>query len=345
MPLIILENISLAPLTTMRTGGCARFFVRIENIDNLREVILWAQERNIPIFVLGGGSNTLISDDGFSGLVIKIEIKGIIYNHINESIVRVISGAGEVWDNLVTDVVNNKLWGIENLSYIPGSVGGGVVQNIGAYGMEISHVVYSVDVFVPETMCIKTFSRDECLFEYRNSLFKNNKKFIIVNVSFDLTLNGISCLTYRDVKEYFLESGMGVCTLMDIRDAIILIRREKFPGPKSGIGTAGSFFKNPIITIGKFEELKKKFPDIKGILQNNNMVKLAAAWLLDHVGNWRGFRDGDVGVYKNQALVLVNYGTAQTSEILSLANKIKSDIKEKINVELEEEVVIVNSKF
>ncbi|MBI5798462.1 MAG: UDP-N-acetylmuramate dehydrogenase [Candidatus Yonathbacteria bacterium] len=334
MAIHVEEQVVLAPFTTMRIGGDARFFACVKTAEELREAIFFAVAKNIPIFVLGGGSNTLVSGAGFLGLVIKIEIKGITYGSN-----RVTAGAGEVWDDVVSDVVGHNLWGIENLSLIPGTVGGAAVQNIGAYGVEARETIFSVEAFDKNTMQIKTFLQEECQFGYRESLFKKNKDLIVVSVTFLLSEEGIPCVEYEDVKKYFNEKKIFAPSLQEIREAIISIRTKKMPVPP--IGTAGSFFKNPVVEWEQYEELKTRFPDIKANFQGDNAVKLSAAWLIDHVGKWRGFRKGDAGVHENQALILVNYGTASGEEMISLAREIKNDIKNKTGVMLEEEVVML----
>ncbi len=339
MALHILEQVPLAPLTTMNVGGKASFFVHIKSVEELSQGVTFAREHNLPVFVLGGGSNTLFSDAGFSGLVMKIEIKGIAYDRC-----RVTVGAGVVWDELARDVVAHNLWGLENLSLVPGSVGGATVQNIGAYGREVCETIFSVEAFDTEIMQIKTFLRDECEFGYRESIFKKKKNLTVTRVTFELITNGKPHIDYEDVKKYFDERGVVVPTLKEIREAIVSIRTKKMPAP--GVGTAGSFFKNPVVSAEQYEMLKKEFPELKAYPQGSNEdsgVKLSAAWLIDHVGGWRGVRRGDAGVNEKQALILVNYGTATADEMLSLANEMKKDIKEKTNVLLEEEVVVLHT--
>lgn len=337
MNIQILEQIPLAPLTTMNVGGKARFFIEVKNVEELSDAVSFARDKNLSMFVLGGGSNTLFSDDGFSGLVIKIDIVGIEHHDG-----RVTAGAGVIWDDLVSDAVSRGLWGIENLSLVPGSVGGAAVQNIGAYGVEARETISSVEVFDTEKMQIKNFLSNKCEFGYRESIFKKNKNLVVTRVTFDLAKNGAPRVDYEDVKKYFSEMNIIMPSLQDIREAIVLIRTKKMPQP--GVGTAGSFFKNPIIEKDQWENLKKQFPDIKAYPQGvnqNSKIKLSAAWLLDHVGKWRGFRRGDAGVHEKQALILVNYGNATASEILSLAKEMKKSIREKTNVALEEEVELV----
>ncbi len=339
MSIIIEENVTLAPFTTMRIGGPASFFVRVASIGDLQEAFLWAQERGTPAFILGGGSNMLVPDDGFPGLVIKIELKGVIYEEIGGR-VHVSVCAGEVWDEVVQGAVARGLWGIENLSLIPGTVGGAVVQNIGAYGVEICDAIVSVEAFDTNTMSVKTFTKDECAFGYRESIFKNNN-LIVTSVVFDLTHNGTPRAEYEDVKKYFSERKIETPTLANIRDAVVTIRNAKMPAPP--LGTAGSFFKNPVVSVCEFERLKKEFPGIKAYPVSVSTVKLSAGWLIDKVGGFRGFRDGDAGVYERQSLILVNYGNAKEADIISLARKMKESIKEKTNVILEEEVVMMRT--
>ncbi|MBI5078271.1 MAG: UDP-N-acetylmuramate dehydrogenase [Candidatus Yonathbacteria bacterium] len=336
MGIQVKEQVLLAPFTTMRVGGNARFFARVGTVDELSEAVFFARSKNLPIFILGGGSNTLVSGAGFFGLVIKIEFKGITYknNHIT-------AGAGVVWDEVVSDVVAHNLCGIENLSLIPGTVGGAAVQNIGAYGVEACDTIFSVEAFDMKTTQTKIFLRAECEFGYRESIFKKNKNLVVTRVTFELAQNGTPRADYEDVKNYFAERGIKSPALGEIREAIVAIRTWKMPAP--GIGTAGSFFKNPVVSVPEYEALKNELPEIKGYLQADNSVKLSAGWLLDHAGKWRGVRRQGAGVHEKNALILVNYGTATAEEILSLTDEMKSDIKEKTGVLLEEEVILVKS--
>lgn len=326
-------------MTTMRVGGNARYFARIKSLADLRSGVAFARSQNLPIFVLGGGSNMLVPSKGFSGLVLKIEFKGISYEE-NGSAVQVIAGAGEVWDEVARDAVKRGLWGIENLSLIPGTIGGAVVQNIGAYGAEACDHILWVEAFDMQTMKLKKFSRDECAFGYRESIFKKNNNLIVVRAAFNLSHDGAPRIEYQDVKTFFTEKKINVPTLADVRNAVVAIRTAKMP--TSRLGTAGSFFKNPVVSAGEFERLTQAFPEIKAYPQGDGTVKLSAAWLLDNAGGFRGYRQGDAGVYEHQALILVNYGTATTENILSLAREMKNVIKEKTNVVLEEEVVTMN---
>ncbi len=343
MALEILRNIHLAPFTTMRVGGDTQYFARVQSVEELKEALLFAQNQGIPFFILGGGSNVVVSDAGYAGLVIKNEIKGI---SCADDVVT--AGAGEVWDEVVREASSRNLWGIENLSLVPGTVGGAVVQNIGAYGVEACDTILSVEVFDVETMSTKNFLQEECFFGYRESIFKKNKNFIVTHVSFLLSQEKKVRIDYEDVKKFFEERTKNKMrqecvddepSLQEIREAIVAIRTAKMP--VYPIGTAGSFFKNPVISAESYEILKKTYPEIKAYIQADTTVKLAAAWLFDKVGGWRGMRRGDAGVHEKQALILVNYGRASAEEIFLLAEEMKRDIKEKTNVDIEEEVVVM----
>lgn len=336
MAIQIQEQVPLAPFTTMRVGGNACFFMRVSTVEELSEAVLWAREKGLPVFILGGGANTLVAQEGFSGLVIKIEIKGIAYEGN-----RVTASAGEWWDDVVRDVVAHDLWGIENLSLVPGTVGGAVVQNIGAYGVEARDTIFSVEALDIEKIQIKTFLNSECEFGYRESIFKRDKNLIVLRATFELKKDAEPNINYEDVKKYFEKSRVSAPSLLQIREAIIAIRSAKMPVPP--LGTAGSFFKNPVVDMVMYETLKTQFSDIKANIQGDKTVKLSAAWLIDHVGGWRGYRKGDAGVHEKQALILVNYGNASADEIISLAREIKKDIKEKTNVMLEEEVEVLHT--
>jgi len=338
MAIHIEEHVALAPLTTMMVGGNARFFTRIESIDDLGEGLAFARAQNLPIFILGGGSNVLASDEGFLGLVMKIEIKGISYEE-HDATMRVTAGAGEVWDDVVRGAVARGLWGIENLSLVPGTIGGAVVQNIGAYGAEARDTVLWVEAFDMQAMQLKRFLRNECAFGYRESIFKKNNDLIVTRVALELIRDGVPHVDYEDVKKYLGERNIVSLSLADIREAVVAIRTAKMPA--SPLGTAGSFFKNPVISAEEYARLEKEFPGIKAYPQGDTTVKLSAAWLLDKIGGFRGYRRGNVGAYEHQALVLVNYGGATAEDVLSLASEMKERVEEKTNVMLEEEVVMM----
>lgn len=335
------ENVSLKEYTTMKTGGSARYFFCAKSIDEVREAAAFANERAVPLFVLGGGSNVIISDDGWNGVVLRMEIPGIAFEDVDADTVRVVAGAGVQWDALVRATVGKSLYGIENLSGIPGTVGAAPVQNIGAYGVEAGESIAWVEVFDMEKDENCRMGKDECLFGYRESFFKTpqGRKMIITRVAFDLKKNGALKTDYKDIGEYFSRTQKEA-TLSSLREAIIEIRASKLPD-HGNMGTAGSFFKNPVISESEALQLKRSYPDVVVFPANNGLAKVSAAWLLDHIGQWRGVCRGDACVYERHALVLVNKGNATTGEILALADEMAQMVKTKTGIVLEREVQIV----
>ncbi|HEY4495810.1 MAG TPA: UDP-N-acetylmuramate dehydrogenase [Candidatus Paceibacterota bacterium] len=341
----ILENISLKELTTFKTGGRARFFCVAKNILEIVTAIDFARLRKQPLFVLGGGSNILVSSAGFSGLVLKIDILGVEFIEKTGAKVEVIAGTGENWDNLVNLTVAKNLHGLENLSLIPGSVGSAPVQNIGAYGAEISSVISFVEVFDQKTLKLKILKNKDCRFSYRDSVFKTKagKKFIITRVGFLLKKANKKIMfktAYPDLQEWLKKEKISHPTVSEIRRAIVSIRTNKLPDLNQ-FGTAGSFFKNPIIDNIQFQKLKVKFPDLPGVSVNKNKVKIFLAWVLDKICDLKGFSIGKVGLHEKQPLVIVNYGGATAEEIKSFAKKIADIVKEEIGLEIEREVEYV----
>lgn len=334
----IQENISLKPYTRMHTGGNARFFVSVESVEELTQALSWVRERGLPSFVLGGGSNTLVSDDGFDGLVIHINLRGVEYINRGDFIEGVFA-AGESWDGVVADVTLRNLWGVENLSLIPGSVGGAVVQNIGAYGVELKDSVLWVEAFNTNTNMVVCFDREVCNFGYRTSVFKTQPELVVLRVALRLSKTPYPRTDYEDMRKFFEAHEGNPESLLEIREAVIAIRTQKMPGEE--VGTLGSYFKNPVISKAEADALVKAFPDIKTYPVSEKETKISAAWLIDHLGNFRGVRRGDAGVHERQALILVNYGNATTNEMLLLAQEIKNLIREKTNINLEEEVVLM----
>lgn len=339
----IQEHIPLAPFATFRIGGEARFFAEVQSLQELKQAIVYAKENNLPIFILGGGSNLLISDEGFNGLVIKISMQGMERREEGD-FVFVTAGAGILWDDLVLQTVTDGLWGLENLSYIPGTVGAAPVQNIGAYGSEVKDTVHSVFVFDISSGEVKTFSNNECQFGYRDSIFKKpeGKKFVVLEVTFHLSKNSTPNLLYKDLKEFFEQKGNLTPSLSKIREAVIEIRKNKLPDWHT-IGTAGSFFKNPIITTERYISLIKKFPTLPSFEVDLQHVKVPLAWILDKICGLKGFREGDVGLYEKQPLAFVNFGSAQAKDVKNLAQKISEIVKEKTDIDIEWEVMEVKN--
>lgn len=338
--MVIQKNIQLKDFTTFRIGGPARFFCLVTNEDELIEAISFSKKNKIPFFILGGGSNILVSDEGFQGLVIKMEMKGITYSE-NGDIVSVTANAGENWDMFVEETVSKGLYGLENLSLIPGTVGATPVQNIGAYGSEVKDTIESVHVLDVLKDEYKDLSNCECKFSYRNSLFKeDSRRYVVLSVTFNLNKKGKLNMGYKDVQEHFTFKKIEEPTLKQMREAVIEIRRRKLPDVKD-YGTAGSFFKNVIVSTTKAQELISKYPEMIVHPVNDKKVKIPIAWVLDNLCGFRGVKKGNVGTYKNQALVIINTGNATAAEIIALAQKMVDGVYEKTGIEIEPEVEYV----
>ncbi len=338
----IQENVLLSGYTTFRTGGPARYFAVVKNISDLKIAVLFAKEKKLSFFVLGKGANVLVSDVGFFGLVIKMEIKGMEVKNLLNKKTRVFVGAGEDWDTFISKTVKRGLVGLENLSLIPSTVGASAVGNIGAYGTEVKDHIFFVEALHTETMKVKKFSHKECSFGYRESFFKTKegKKYIVVRIAFDLKKKGNLKTDYKDVQEFFENGKIISPTQKDVRDAIISIRIKKLPDISS-VGTAGSFFKNPVVSKRKADVLKETYPNLPIFPSEGKNVKISAAFILDKICGFKGCKKGNVGTWGSQALVLVNYGGATTKEILNFAEEMKNKVKEKTGIDLEFEVKMI----
>lgn len=337
MPTCVQTNVSLAPHTTLGVGGVAEYFASVYSIAELREVVAWAKETGHAVHVLGAGSNALISDAGVTGLVVQPCMTDVSYEEVGAAIVHATVGAGVVLDAWIADTVERALWGVENLSGIPGSVGATPVQNVGAYGVEVSDVIVAVHVYNTETEKEETLNADACAFAYRDSIFKkaNGEKYIITAVTYALSRTASPHLGYKDLALHF--NGVAAPTLADIRAAVIAIRSEKFPDWHV-VGTAGSFFKNPIITSVAYEALVQKYPDIPAYPDGTGMVKLSLGYILDKVCGLKGHAEGRVRLYEKQALVLVCEQGATAREIDAFAQKVSDVVFEKTGVRIEREV-------
>jgi UDP-N-acetylmuramate dehydrogenase len=332
----IQENISLKTLTTFGFDKKAEFFTVASTQEELVAALTKAKEMYLPVLILGGGSNILLTKD-FPGLVIKLEIKGIYLRHKNEDQLLVEVGAGEVWHELVLYCIQQDWAGLENLSLIPGTVGASPMQNIGAYGVEIKDVFHSLTALHRDSLTLKTFNAAACKFGYRESVFKNELKdqYVITSVTFALSKTPHFRLDYGALQDVLLEKGVKQPTLKAVSDAVIYIRESKLPNPKE-IGNAGSFFKNPSISNIQFDALKAQHPSLPGYTSTEG-VKVPAGWLIEQAG-WKGKRIGDVGVHAKQALVLVNYGAGTGEEIKSLSQQIQASVLEKFGIQLQPEV-------
>jgi UDP-N-acetylmuramate dehydrogenase len=337
--MIIQEKIPLGKYTTFRTGGNARYFAIVRSAEDVRETLVFAHEHGLPVFVLGGGSNVVVDDTGYNGLVMKMEIEGITYEQEKNGTVFVMAGAGVNWDAFVADTIDHGLSGLENLSLIPGTVGAAPVQNIGAYGAEVKDTVDWVEAVDQDTRKIFHFTKEQCEFAYRMSYFKKTpgRQFIITRVGFTLSTTPLLNTLYKDIATYIDKYNVTDITTQKIRDMVIAIRTLKLPNVRD-YGTAGSFFKNPIISHEHAHKLLQKYPSLPHFPQSNGWVKVSAAWILDNVCGFKGYQEGRVGVYKNQALVLVNYGGATATEVKHLAQKMINAVQEKTGITLEREV-------
>jgi len=336
--MIIQNNISLKPYNTFGIDANAKQFVEITDTAQISE--LHSNNLLNDIFVIGFGSNMLLTSD-IDKLVLKISTKGkeIISESNNKVIVK--AAAGEDWPEFVLWSIDKGLYGLENLSKIPGNVGTSPIQNIGAYGTEIKDTFYKLEAFEIATGKTKTFYNADCNFGYRESIFKKEEKgkYIITDVYFELEKQGELNLSYGAIKSKLEEKGITNPTPKDVSDCVIEIRKSKLPDPKE-IGNSGSFFKNPVISADTFNVIKQKYPDAPSYTLENGNIKVPAGWLIEKSG-WKGYRKGDAGVHEKQALVLVNYGNAKGKEILDLANEIRQDISDKFGIDLEIEVNII----
>ncbi len=335
------ENVVLAPFTTFHIGGPARYFARVRTVDELRTALASAEEKKLEIVVLGGGSNVLIADEGFPGCVIRMESAETAWNAHDSLHIEVVADAGVEWDTLVRASVARGLHGLENLSGIPGTVGAAPVQNIGAYGAELSDTCAWVEAFDTQTKEIIRFSAHECAFGYRDSIFKHERKhFIITRVAFLLPRSAPENISYKDLKEYFEHTGNPYPTLDEVRTAVLSIRALKFPDLRT-IGTAGSFFKNPIIPRLKYDELRMAYPALPGFPTDDGQIKIALAWILDHVIHAKGMREGNAMAWNQQPLVIAADAGARAHDVMTLADRIAHAVKEATGIDIEREVRII----
>ncbi len=335
----IQEYISFRDLNTFKVGGSARFLADVASIKELAKAVSFAKERKLPIFVLGEGSNILVSDEGFFGFVVKMNIKGKRFNFVPNG-ARATVSPGENWDDFVEEAVQKNLYGIENLSGIPGSVGAAVAQNIGAYGTEVKETIESVTVFDTDSMEEKTLSLSDCQFGYRSSYFKSEagKNLIVTSVTFALWKKGGVDIEYQDLKKFFREKNTP--SLYTVRQAVLEIRKNKLPD-LSQVGTAGSFFKNLVVTNKKYKTLRKKIPNLPGFSLESGEIKIPLAWIIDNLLHLKGVSKENVAVYDKQAIVLVNLHNASAKEIYNYAKKIQKQLKDVVGVSPEFEVCFV----
>jgi len=345
----IQENVALGPLTTLKVGGPARYFVAASTVDDVREAVEYSRSKALPLFVLGGGSNLVVSDAGWPGLVLRVAIPGINHFHAHAGNVRFEAGAGEEWDGFVASVVAHQCAGIECLSGIPGSVGGTPVQNVGAYGQEVAETIDSVVALEVESGEERELDKSDCGFGYRTSIFNTaaRGKYIILRVSYVLKHGGQPRIAYGDLKKYFADRSTPP-SLAETREAVRQIRASKsmliVPGDED-CRSAGSFFKNPVLSAEQHAELMKRAAaqglQIPSYPALESQRKVSAAWLVEHSGLTKGYSLGPVGISRKHALAIVNRGGATAADVIALRDQIRNRVFEAWGIRLEPEPVLV----
>jgi UDP-N-acetylmuramate dehydrogenase len=344
----IQENIALAPLTTLRVGGSAQYFARAASVQDVESAVSFAEPKNLPLFVLGGGSNVLISDNGWPGLVLQIGISGIDHNHERETI-RLMVGAGEDWDSFVVFCVTRNLAGVERLSGIPGMVGATPVQNVGAYGQEVSQNNASVLVYDLKEKEVLEMDAADCEFGYRSSIFNTRERgrYIILRVTYELRHGGSPNLSYADLQKHFAGQD-NPPTLVEVREAVLEIRGRKgmliTPGDPDS-RSAGSFFKNPLLTTAQLDDLLRRAQQrnlqVPTYPASAQLKKVSAAWLVENSGFAKGYVKGRAGISSKHALALINRGNATASEIIALRDEIQQRVEQQWGIKLDPEPVLV----
>jgi UDP-N-acetylmuramate dehydrogenase len=343
----IKENVPLARYTTLQVGGPARFFIEARSDEEIRDALLFARERSLEVFVLGGGSNLVVADAGWPGVILRIAVGGINTGSKNGTQIFT-AGAGEDWDYLVAFTVEQNCAGIECMSGIPGMVGGTPVQNVGAYGQEVKDTITTVRVLDTITLELHDMPAADCGFAYRTSIFNSSEKgrYIVTQVSFELTPGGHPKIEYADLKRYFGERSSP--TLKEVREAVRSIRATKgmlISSDDPDSRSAGSFFKNPIVAQAEYERISSlpackdqkppSFPAPAGT------IKVSAAWLVERSGFQKGFTDGRVGISRKHSLAIVNRGGATSEDVVRLKNKVQDGVFQMFGVRLLPEPVFV----
>jgi UDP-N-acetylmuramate dehydrogenase len=342
------ESVPLASLTTLGVGGSARWFATATESLHVAAADAWCRERNVPLFVIGGGSNLVIADEGVNALVLRMSIGGVAFEALAGGGTRAVAGAGEPWDNLVEAAVDRGFAGLECLSGIPGTVGGTPIQNVGAYGQEVADAIESVTALDRQRGEVVTIPADECGFSYRMSRFKSEqRRFIVTHVTFGLT-PGDATIRYPDLLAWTARAGITQPTLLDVRRAVIAVRRTKgmiVDATDADSRSVGSFFMNPVVRPAKLDAISAiagsappQFPAADGA------VKIPAAWLIERAGFVKGHGDGPVAISTKHPLALVNRGNATARDVLRLATLIKRTVAEQFGVSLRPEPIFVGFK-
>lgn len=344
----VLEDIPLAQHCSLELGGSARYFVDVDHENVLFEALKWAEQKRLRVAVLGGGTNLVVADQGFDGLVIKISTRGVELRR-KGAIAELTVAAGELWDPIVDLTVKERLAGIECLSGIPGLAGSTVIQNVGAYGQEVSQTVTRVDVLDRHTRRKERLSSEKCDFAYRDSFFKTfPESKIVLSVEFRLVPEGAPMISYPDIERH-LKIAKGVPTLRQVRETVLNLRRKKsmiYEVKDENRRSVGSFFCNPIVSVQEATRIARRAIDfsfarteeeIPKYPVDRDKVKLSAAWLIEGAGFLRGLRKGNVGISPNHALALVHYGNGSTSELIDLAKSIRQAVRSRYGVLLQPE--------
>ena len=335
------ENVPLAPLTTIGIGGPARFFFRADSVDELRDALRWARENDQQVFILGGGSNLLISDAGFDGLVIQLDLRGITVESEDAETVMVKAAASEPWDPFVAYTVEHGWAGVECLSGIPGSTGATPIQNVGAYGQDVSETIVRVETYDRNIGVVVWFTNWECRFGYRSSLFKNYERdrYVVLSVTFRLRRNGAATVKYPELQKFVAERGVSLDDLEGVREAVIAIRKRKgmvLDADDPDTRSDGSFFMNPVLTLAQYDDFARRAPEAPHF-PSGDEVKLSAAWLIEHAGFTKGFTHGNVGLSSKHSLAVINRGGGTAAEVVELVKMIQNAVREQFGVEIHPE--------
>jgi UDP-N-acetylmuramate dehydrogenase len=335
------RNVPLAPLTTLGIGGPAKLFARTKSVDEIRDVIAWAASQRQPLFILGGGSNVLIADHGFDGVVLQIDLRGMTVLTADPDAVSVYVAAGERWDDVVAFAVDRGWAGIECLSGIPGLTGATPIQNVGAYGQEVSETIVGVEAIERDTGRVVTLTNRECDFSYRQSVFKNASKdrYVVAGVTFRLKPRGSAAIRYPELQKYLDEHEINANDLQQVRGAVIAIRKRKgmvLDPSDPDTRSDGSFFMNPVVTPARFEQIRRDAENVPHF-PSGDQIKLSAAWLIEQAGFHKGFAHGNAGLSTKHTLAVINRGGGTAREVLELVGMIQDGVRERFGVEIQPE--------
>lgn len=353
------QDVALAPYTSLRLGGPARYLARCATLEDLREALEWARSRTLAVHVLGGGSNTIFADAGFDGLVVQVALRGVEFEVQQGDMTRATAAAGEDWDAFVARTVEGSLSGVECLSGIPGLVGATPIQNVGAYGQEVADCIVGVRALARDTLEQVVFTPADCAFAYRTSRFKaqDRDRFIITSVTYQLAANRLPQIRYAELAKRLQADGVDLSSLapgraacLAVRNAVLAVRRGKsmvIDSTDPDARSAGSFYLNPVLTDAQLAQVQAAWrqrggtdADIPVFAAGPGLHKVAAAWLVEHAGFSRGTRRGGAGISSKHALALVSYGDS-TADLLALAEEVATGVRQTFGVELEREPVVV----